>query len=107
MYGRATRSDAVDLFSFVLNDHAQYLRESDDAPTARELRTLTDPDGCDAVERATGEEPLMLFYVGSILCQDSANDRVLLITVSGNYDGDVFQDAAEAVLEIVLDTTPE
>lgn len=79
---------------------------SDLAPSARELRDLDDPTGCDEVERANGEDPVMYYFTGIVGCLDSANDRAIWVAVSGVYDGDTFQDAAEAVLEIVLDTEP-
>jgi hypothetical protein len=106
IHDRRSESAALDLFTFILESHATLLVASDYAPTARELRALDDPSGCDDVQRATGEEPLTYFFVGSLLCHDSDNDRMLLVLISGNYNGFTFQEAAEEVLEIVLDVEP-
>lgn len=101
--------DGPDAFAIIENrveSNNSSLVPSDLAPSARELRTLDYPEGCDAVARATGDDPIMYFFTGVIGCLDSANDRAIWVAVSGLYESDSYQDAAEAVLEIVLDTEP-
>lgn len=105
-YDRQSEADALAFTQYLIGRDQDNVLPSDAAPSARELRALEDPNGCEEVLRATGEEPLMYFYIGSITCQDTSNDRAIWVMLSGVYEGDNFQEGAEAILEIVLETTP-
>ncbi len=106
LYDSRSESEALEIASYIMANIGANLDASDYAPTARELRALDDPRGCDMVERANGEDLIFYFFTGLISCHDTANDRVIVVIVSGLFDGERFHEATDPVLEIVLDIEP-